>query len=124
MIMDKLDKPLEEMEFSERTTRVLSKAGYKTLRDIVVAKKFQILKTPGLGRKSFNEIKEVIICYGYHFDMQILTSANHYKTYEEALQKIEDLKLLLEQRDCFILYNNLWDQFIASLEDKKEGEGL
>ena len=119
--MDNLDKPIEEMEFRQRTTNALIQAGYKTLRDVVVAKQSEIKKIPGLGSKSFNEIREVIIFYGYHFDMQILKSANHYQSYEKALQEIERLERLLEQRDSFIIYNNLWESFKASLEEKTDG---
>ena len=119
--MDNLDKPIEEMEFRQRTTNALIQAGYKTLRDIVVAKQSEIKKISGLGSKSFNEIRDVIIFYGYHFDMQILKSANHYQSYEKALQEIEKLGKLLEQRDSFIVYNNLWEAFKTSLEEKENG---
>jgi hypothetical protein len=46
------------------------------------------------------------------------------KVYEaerkEAADHIEQLERLLEQRDAFIVKNDLWHDFVATLKEKKD----
>jgi len=39
----------------------------------------------------------------------------------EAADRIEQLERLLEQRDAFIVKNDLWHDFVAALGEKKDG---
>jgi hypothetical protein len=39
----------------------------------------------------------------------------------EAKERIEQLEKLLEQRDAFIVKNDLWHDFVAALGEKKDG---
>jgi hypothetical protein len=39
----------------------------------------------------------------------------------EAKERIEQLERLLEQRDAFIVKNDLWHDFVAALGEKKDG---
>ena len=39
----------------------------------------------------------------------------------EAKERIEQLERLLEQRDSFIVKNDLWHDFVATLGEKKDG---
>jgi hypothetical protein len=38
----------------------------------------------------------------------------------EAKERIEQLERLLEQRDSFIVKNDLWHDFVAALGEKKD----
>jgi hypothetical protein len=38
----------------------------------------------------------------------------------EAVSRIEQLERLLEQRDSFIVKNDLWHDFVAALGEKKD----
>ena len=39
---------------------------------------------------------------------------------DEAADRIEQLERLLEQRDAFIVKNDLWHDFVATLGEKKD----
>jgi hypothetical protein len=40
----------------------------------------------------------------------------------EAKERIEQLERLLEQRDSFIVKNDLWHDFVATLREKKDAD--
>jgi hypothetical protein len=40
---------------------------------------------------------------------------------KSAEKRVEQLKNLLEERDAFIVKNNLWQEFVAALEERKDG---
>jgi uncharacterized protein YjcR len=40
---------------------------------------------------------------------------------EQLNKRVEQLKNLLEERDAFIVKNNLWQAFVAALEERKDG---
>ena len=40
----------------------------------------------------------------------------------EAKERIEQLERLLEQRDSFIVKNDLWHDFVAGLREKKNAD--
>jgi hypothetical protein len=42
----------------------------------------------------------------------------------EAKERIEQLERLLEQRDSFIVKNDLWHDFVATLGEKKDGQAI
>ena len=45
-----------------------------------------------------------------------------YKMAEKKYKsRIEQLERLLEQRDAFIVKNDLWHDFVAGLREKKDG---
>jgi len=41
---------------------------------------------------------------------------------DEAADRIEQLERLLEQRDSFIVKNDLWHDFVAALGEKKDAD--
>jgi hypothetical protein len=40
---------------------------------------------------------------------------------KSAEKRVEQLENLLEERDAFIVKNNLWQAFVAALEERKDG---
>lgn len=45
-----------------------------------------------------------------------------YKQGEKsAAERVEQLKNLLEERDAFIVKNNLWQAFVATLGERQDG---
>jgi hypothetical protein len=41
---------------------------------------------------------------------------------DDAADRIEQLERLLEQRDSFIVKNDLWHDFVATLKEKKDAD--
>jgi DNA-directed RNA polymerase subunit alpha len=56
---------VRDMEFSVRTSNVLYKMGIKTFKDLISVSEQTYLKEKNFGRKSLNEIKEIVAHYGY-----------------------------------------------------------
>ena len=55
-----LDKSVEELELSVRSYNCLKNANIRTIRELVQKTEGEMLKTKNFGRKSLNEIKEIL----------------------------------------------------------------
>lgn len=55
-----LDRSIDELELSVRSYNCLRNAGIETVRDLVQKTEPELLKTKNFGRKSLNEIKELL----------------------------------------------------------------
>lgn len=55
-----LDRSIDELELSVRSYNCLRNAGIETVRDLVQKTESELLKTKNFGRKSLNEIKELL----------------------------------------------------------------
>lgn len=55
-----LSRSVEELELSVRSANCLKNADIKTIRDLVQKTEQEMLKTRNFGRKSLNEIKEIL----------------------------------------------------------------
>ena len=55
-----LDKSVNELELSVRSYNCLKNADIKTIRELVLKTESEMLKTKNFGRKSLNEIKEIL----------------------------------------------------------------
>jgi DNA-directed RNA polymerase subunit alpha len=60
VLIDKLGKSVDEMELSVRSYNCLKNANIKTIGELVQKTEAEMLKTKNFGRKSLNEIKEIL----------------------------------------------------------------
>ena len=68
---ENLLKSVEELELSVRSYNCLKNANIRTLADLVQKTEHEMLRTKNFGRKSLNEIKEIIHGMGLHFNMRV-----------------------------------------------------
>ena len=64
-------KKVAELEFSVRTANCLKNDNIIYIGDLVQKTAAEMLRTPNCGRKSLNEIKEVLVQMGLHLGMEI-----------------------------------------------------
>ena len=68
---DNLFKNVDELELSVRSFNCLKNANIKTIIELVQKTEPEMLKTKNFGRKSLNEIKEILGRMGLHLGMKI-----------------------------------------------------
>ncbi|MCC6346807.1 MAG: DNA-directed RNA polymerase subunit alpha [Nitrospirales bacterium] len=68
---ENLMKSIDELELSVRAYNCLKNANIKTIADLVQRTEHEMLKTKNFGRKSLNEIKEILNAMGLNFGMRI-----------------------------------------------------
>jgi len=64
-------KSVDELELSVRSCNCLKNANIKTIADLVQKTEHEMLKTKNFGRKSLNEIKEILNSMGLSFGMRV-----------------------------------------------------
>ena len=82
---ENLLRSVNELELSVRSANCLKNANIKTIADLVQKSEGEMLKTKNFGRKSLNEIKEILTEMGLSFGMKI--DNEKLKAYEKSLQK-------------------------------------
>ena len=70
-IRKQLDKSVEELELSVRSSNCLRAAEIKTISELVVKGEAEMLKYRNFGRKSLKEIQDILAEMGLHFGMDI-----------------------------------------------------
>ena len=68
---ENLDKSVEELELSVRSYNCLKNANIRTIRELVQKTEAEMLKTKNFGRKSLNEIKEILHGMGLSLGMRL-----------------------------------------------------
>ena len=71
MNRDNLDRKIQELELSIRVMNALIQNDIKTVGDLVQTAPTQLLRIPNFGRKSLNEIKEVLGSMSLELGMNI-----------------------------------------------------
>ena len=66
-----LDKSVEELELSVRSYNCLKNANIRTIRELVQKTEAEMLKTKNFGRKSLNEIKEIVHSMGLSLGVRL-----------------------------------------------------
>lgn len=76
---ENLNKSVEELELSVRAQNCLKNASINTIADLVQKTEHDMLRTKNFGRKSLNEIKEILHSMGLRFGMRVDINAlkNH-----------------------------------------------
>lgn len=86
-----LIKSVEDLELSVRSYNCLKNANIKTIADLVHRTEQEMLRTKNFGRKSLNEIKEILHGMGLRFGMRVDL---------DTLNKEVDLKSEVVERDA------------------------
>lgn len=85
---DNLNKKVDELELSVRSANCLQNANIKYIGELVQKSESEMLKTKNFGRKSLNEIKEILSEMGLSLGMKIegwSTPAVEHDTVKEIL---------------------------------------
>ena len=81
-------KKVEELELSVRSANCLKNDNIVYIGDLVQKTEAEMLRTPNFGRKSLNEIKEVLAKMGIHLGME--TPGWPPENIEELIRKCDD----------------------------------
>jgi DNA-directed RNA polymerase subunit alpha len=73
---DNLNRSVEELELSVRSYNCLKNANIQTISELVQKTEAEMLKTKNFGRKSLNEIKEILAQMGLSLGMKIDEQGN------------------------------------------------
>lgn len=73
---ENLDRSVEELELSVRSYNCLKNANIQTIRQLVEKSEAEMLKTKNFGRKSLNEIKEILGLMGLGLGMKFDEKGN------------------------------------------------
>ncbi len=68
---ENLDKSVEQLELSVRSYNCLKTANIQTIRELVQRTEAEMLKTKNFGRKSLNEIMEILHTMGLSLGMRV-----------------------------------------------------
>jgi DNA-directed RNA polymerase subunit alpha len=68
---ENLDRSVEELELSVRSYNCLKNANIRTIRELVTKTEAEMLKTKNFGRKSLNEIKEILATMGLSLGIRL-----------------------------------------------------
>jgi len=64
-------RPVEELELTARSANCLKAENIYYIGDLIQRTETELLKTPNLGRKSLNEIKDVLAARGLTLGMKL-----------------------------------------------------
>ncbi|MBI5694894.1 MAG: DNA-directed RNA polymerase subunit alpha [Nitrospirae bacterium] len=82
---ENLLRSVNELELSVRSANCLKNANIKTIADLVQRSEGEMLKTKNFGRKSLNEIKELLVEMGLGFGLKV--DMEKLRAYEKSMQK-------------------------------------
>jgi DNA-directed RNA polymerase subunit alpha len=71
ILNENLSKSVEELELSVRSANCLKNANIRTIYELVQRTETEMLKTKNFGKKSLNEIKEILAGMGLHLGMKL-----------------------------------------------------
>jgi DNA-directed RNA polymerase subunit alpha len=84
---ENLDRSVEELELSVRSYNCLKNANITTIRELVQRTEQEMLKTKNFGRKSLNEIKEILAAMGLSLGMKFDEKGNPLPPTQEVPQQ-------------------------------------
>jgi DNA-directed RNA polymerase subunit alpha len=71
LLNENILKPIEDLELSVRAYNCLKSAGINTIAELVQRTEGELMKTKNFGRRSLEEIKEVLTNMGLKLGMRI-----------------------------------------------------
>jgi DNA-directed RNA polymerase subunit alpha len=71
VVLEHLNKSVDELELSVRSYNCLKNANIRTIGELVTKSEAEMLKTKNFGRKSLNEIKEILQSMGLSLGMRL-----------------------------------------------------
>lgn len=80
---ENLDKSVDELELSVRSYNCLKNSDIRSIRDLVQKSEAEMLKTKNFGRKSLNEIKDILHTMGLGLGMRFDDHGNLVKMPDE-----------------------------------------
>ena len=81
-------KKVDELELSVRSANCLKNDNIVYIGDLIQKSEGEMLRTPNFGRKSLNEIKEVLVQMGLHLGMEVPNWPP--ENIEELAKRLED----------------------------------
>jgi DNA-directed RNA polymerase subunit alpha len=70
-LIENLNRSVDELELSVRSYNCLKNANIRTIGELVQRNESEMLKTRNFGRKSLNEIKEILVSMGLNLGMNL-----------------------------------------------------
>jgi len=70
-MVENLSRPVEELELSVRSANCLKNSNIRHIYELVEKTEAEMLKTKNFGRKSLNEIKEILATMGLSLGMKL-----------------------------------------------------
>jgi len=64
-------RPVEDLELTVRSANCLKAEDINYIGDLIQRSEMELLKTPNLGKKSLNEIKDVLAAHGLSLGMRL-----------------------------------------------------
>jgi hypothetical protein len=119
-------KKVDELELSVRTANCLRNDDIFYIGDLVEKSEAEMLRMPNFGRRSLNEIKEILSQMDLHLGMEVpnwppenleALSARM----QRLLQRVDELELSVRTANC-LRNENIF--YIGELAQKSEGEML
>lgn len=107
-----LNVPIEDLGLSVRSFNCLETAGIKTLGDLVAFEKEDLFKFRNLGRKSIQEIEDVVVSKGLGFGMVL---KNYHK--EKAIKQ-QTLESLISNTPVLRNYSRADLDYIIAFKEK------
>jgi DNA-directed RNA polymerase subunit alpha len=114
---ENLNRSVEELELSVRSYNCLKNANIQTIGELIQKTEAEMLKTKNFGRKSLNEIKEILAQMGLSLGMRIDESGNPvpgptsilpaatlaagFGSYDDDEDEDEDLELAGNETESF-----------------------
>ena len=90
---ENLDKSVEELELSVRSYNCLRNANIRTIRELVQKTEGEMLRTKNFGRKSLNEIKEILISMGLNLGMRLDQPGSQPPSEESEVEGLEKAEI-------------------------------
>lgn len=87
-LFEKLDRLVNELELSVRSINCLQNANIRTIGELVQKTESEMLKTKNFGRKSLNELKEILEEMGLNFGMDVKGWTPEEEVEEEVQEAI------------------------------------